>query len=234
MRKLASTLVLAALVLVAAPAQAQDYLRADEDRVHAMVNATRASRGLSPLQRVVGLVAVARQQSVRMVEEHRLYHNPSLGLDLDHLGLDWHWSGENVGVGPAVDVIQQAFLDSPHHYENIVRPEYTAIGIGVVGSGGGYVYVTQVFAQLGAVPDPAPAPTPAPVPTAQAPPAPTAPPTPSPLPPATPSPTPEPPDPVVIQGGIVLETPVPDTARTERLFVRRWADAIKRTLGLSP
>lgn len=238
MLKICLTFTLAAALFVgAAPAEAQEYLRADEDLVHTMVNATRASRGLRPLDRVEGLVNVARQQSVRMVEQNRLYHNPRLGLDLDALGLDWHWSGENVGVGPAVDTIEQAFLNSRHHYENIVRPEYTAIGVGVVSTGRGYVYVTQVFAQLGSVAPPAPPPPPPPptaVPTAPtvAPPAPPAPPTPPTTPPPTSKPTPTPADPVAIVGGVVVDTPVPGAPADESSLPERVLNAIQGVLGL--
>ena len=235
MLKICLTLVSAAALFVGAPAQAQDYLRADEDRVHAMVNATRAARGLRPLDRVEGLVQVARQQSVRMVEENKLYHNPHLGPDLDALGLDWHWSGENVGVGPAVDVIEEAFLGSPPHYENIVRPEYTAMGVGVVSTGKGYVYVTQVFAQLGgaaapATPPQAPAAPPPPTVAPPPPPPPTSPPTP----PPTPVPTPARPDPVAIVGGVIVETPVPAAEVAEPSLSKRFADVLQGVLGLRP
>lgn len=208
MLKFSLTLLVTALVTLGAPkAQAQDFLRADEDRVHAMVNATRVAKGLAPLTRHEGLVDVARRQSVRMVEQNKLYHNPDLRLDLDVLGLDWHWSGENVGVGPTVEAIEEAFLGSLHHYENIVRSNYTAMGIGVVPTKSGYVYVTQVFAELGSAAAPRPAPAP-PAPTAAPP---TAPPpsTPAPLPP-TPTPVPVAvPDPVVIQGGVVNDARFP-------------------------
>lgn len=236
MLKVCSTSVLAAAVFVlGAPAHAQDYLRADEDRVHVMVNATRASKGLRPLDRVEGLVELARQQSVRMVEQNKLYHNPSLGADLDALGLDWHWSGENVGVGPEVEVIQQAFLDSQHHYENVVRPNYTAMGVGVVETGKGYIYVTQVFAQLGAVTQPAPPPpTAAPPAATVASPVPTAPPTPRPAPPVTPPPTPQAPDPVAIVGGVVVDGLVPSAEEPEPAFLKRFVGAVQGLLGLRP
>ena len=197
---------LVAGLLLGLPATAQGFVPADEARVHAMVNATRAQRGLLPLDRVEGLVTLAREQSVRMERNGSIYHNPALKAGLDASGLDWHWSGENVGVGPDVATIQQAFLGSQHHLENIVRANYTALGVGVVSDGDGYVYVTQVFAELGAR-STRPAPPPPP-------PAPVATPTPQtpkllPSPPAAPVPTAQPPDPVVIGGGITVGGPIP-------------------------
>lgn len=213
MLKASFTILAAALVTIAVPhARAQSVLHADEDRVFSMVNATRAAHGLTPLVRHEGLVDVARRQSVRMVEQRRLFHNLELRGDLDALGLDWHWSGENVGVGPTADAIEQAFLASPNHYENIVRPNYTALGIGVYGpTDAGYIYVTQVFAELGprpAAPAPStPAPSSAPLSLS---------PTPVPRPvESAPEPTasPKPPlDQVVIEGGLTNDQPIPAPA----------------------
>lgn len=221
MRRLLPFFLVAAItaLLPIRPAGAQDYLTADEARVYAMVNATRAQHGLAPLDRVEELVTLARGQSARMSQQGSLFHNPALKAGLDALGLDWHWSGENVGVGPDVDAIDEAFLGSTHHYENIVRGNYTAIGIGVVAAKtSGYIYVTQVFAELGSarpnLPDPPAAPTPE-----VATPAP--PPTPEPtIAPKTPIPAPRPLDPVVIEGGVVApgRTFVPATEESVSLL----------------
>jgi hypothetical protein len=73
----------------------------------------------------------------------------------------WLKLGENVGTGWSVDSIQNAFINSPHHYENLVDPVYNYVGIGIVDSGG-KIYVTVDFMQLGSVPSRAPAPAPAP------------------------------------------------------------------------
>ena len=36
-----------------------------------------------------------------------------------------------VGYGPGVQIVHNAFVASPHHYENLVEPSYNLIGIGV-------------------------------------------------------------------------------------------------------
>ena len=121
--------------------------------------------------------------------------------------------GENVGMGPNVDLIEDAFLKSPKHYENIIFPAYNSAGIGVVRVSPERVYVTQVFANIKgataqakpAAPAPAPkvaAPQPAPAAAPSAPaPAPVAP-TPA---PATPEPTVAPPSvlPNAVVGGLI-------------------------------
>lgn len=212
MLKASAAILAAALVTIAAPnVRAQSVLRADEDRVFLMVNSTRAAQGLAPLVRHEGLVDVARRQSVRMLAQRRLHHNADLRGELDALGLSWHWSGENVGVGPTADAIEKAFLASPDHYKNIVRPNYTALGIGVFGpTDTGYLYVTQVFAELAAAPSAPPA--------LSSPQPPSAPPSPAPRP--GPAPAADPPTPgeatpaglldrVVIEGGVTNNAPVP-------------------------
>jgi hypothetical protein len=63
----------------------------------------------------------------------------------------WTKLGENVGVGGSVGSIQQAFINSPHHYENLVDPVWNYVGIGVVDSGG-RIWVTVDFMQLSSAP----------------------------------------------------------------------------------
>jgi uncharacterized protein YkwD len=59
-----------------------------------------------------------------------LAHNPDLATELP-AGV-WQRLGENVGVGATVAAIHDAFLHSPHHYENIVDPRWDQVGIGVM------------------------------------------------------------------------------------------------------
>jgi len=44
------------------------------------------------------------------------------------LPLGWSIAGENVGVGPTVDSIQMAYLNSQTHAENILDPRFTHYG----------------------------------------------------------------------------------------------------------
>lgn len=146
-----SAAVLAGLVVaigLAQPAAAQSYALKDEQKVHDMVNGTRAKKGLRSLSRNSQLVLMARGQADRMEARGSIFHNPDLSGEITRRGLKWKRVGENVGMGPTVELVQQAFLDSPPHYENIVRPDYTHMGIGVVSSDDGNVYVVQVFATL--------------------------------------------------------------------------------------
>src|SRR5204862_1717148 len=55
--------------------------------------------------------------------------------------------GENVGVGPNVDSLEDAFMNSPEHRANILDSDYTEIGIGTAVGKDGRLYVTQDFRQ---------------------------------------------------------------------------------------
>lgn len=59
----------------------------------------------------------------------------------------WAKLGENVGTGPDVGSIMNAFVASPGHYANIVDPEFTHIGVGVVWDGN-RMYTTHRFMKL--------------------------------------------------------------------------------------
>jgi len=135
-------------LLMAGRANAVTYRTADETKLEAMTNQTRASVGVKPLKHDTGLQGMARAQAVRMAARGDIYHNPNLSSDITKLGYNWRMVGENVGMGPDADMVYAALLKSPHHYENIVRSNYTAFGIGEVDGPGDRVYIVQVFAEI--------------------------------------------------------------------------------------
>src|SRR5207245_1238981 len=101
------------------------------------------------------LVSVARSWSGKMAAAGTISHNPSLSSQLPS---GWKKAGENVGKGGNVDALQQAFQNSPPHYQNLVDPAFNYVGIGVVYGAGGMIYVTVDFMQRGSASAPAPAP----------------------------------------------------------------------------
>jgi hypothetical protein len=130
----------------------------EEAQFLALTNQLRVNHGLNPLATSGTLVSIARSWSSNMAAAGAISHNMNLP---NQVSLPWEKLGENVGTGWSVDSIQNAFINSPHHYENLVDPVYNYVGIGVVDSGG-KIYVTVDFMELGAVPAAAPASTPAP------------------------------------------------------------------------
>lgn len=149
--------LLALLGLVAAPAHASaDNPAADEAQFVALLNQTRAKGGLAPLTVDPELTALARQWAQHQADDGHISHaNPiSAGVTADWLKL-----GENVGTGGNVTAVMNAFIASPGHYANIMDPEFTKVGVGVVWVGNA-LYTTHRFMKLApvATPDPTPAP----------------------------------------------------------------------------
>jgi len=89
-----------------------------------------------------------------MSSDGTLAHNPNLGSQVS----GWRTLGENVGTGPDDASIESAFENSPHHFENMVDPSYTLIGVGVTQDSSGTYWVTEDFEQPKSAGSPAPAP----------------------------------------------------------------------------
>jgi cysteine-rich secretory family protein len=143
MRKFVFGLILAFAVTTLYPAAAQADSAGDEAAFVAKINELRASKGLGPLQVNANLVAKARAWSAGMAGAGRIWHSTLS----DGVTEDWKKLGENVGMGGSVDGIHKAFVNSPHHYENLVDPAFGYVGIGIAMSGN-TIFVTEVFMQL--------------------------------------------------------------------------------------
>lgn len=149
------------------PKPAPANAAADEARFLDLANQTRASQGAPPLQIDGGLRGIARWWSGNMEGAGRIFHNRDLPQYVtDDVTPDWYEVAENVGVGPTVDDLHRAFVNSPTHYHNLVNPDLAYVGIGVVYDDNGRIYVVFDFMQL----QPPPAPAPAPVPVSERPP----------------------------------------------------------------
>jgi hypothetical protein len=116
----------------------------EEAQFLALTNQLRAQHGLSTLATSLPILSIARVWSANMAAAGGISHNMSLP---NEVRLAWTKLGENVGVGGSVGDIQQAFINSPHHYENLIDPVWNYVGIGVVDSGG-RIWVTVDFMQL--------------------------------------------------------------------------------------
>jgi uncharacterized protein YkwD len=175
--------LLASLLLPTAP-----HARADaglESQFVAATNQARAAQGLPALAVAGDLTSAARAHSRVMADSGDLHHDPNLSSTLG----DWRKFGDNVGNGASVSSVHARFMGSSQHRRNILDPDFTQVGIGVVVDGNGQIWVTQVFRQpAGASPAPAPDPAPAPAPTPDPAPAPA--PTPDPAPAPAPAPAP--------------------------------------------
>jgi len=132
-------LILATAVSIAG-IQAVQAASGEENGFTSRINAERSQRGLRSLSWSEELAGVARRHAQRMANEDHLYHNPNLRNEVDN----WEVLGENVGYGPGVDDLHQAFMNSSSHRANILDPVYTQVGVGTVWRDG-TLWVTQVF-----------------------------------------------------------------------------------------
>ncbi len=127
----------------------------------ASINNLRMSKGLSPLSVDGNLAGIAQSWANQMALEDGISHRSDLRSGVTG---DWQTLGENVGVGPTVDSLMDAFIASPGHYKNLVDPRFTHVGVGTVRVGGILYTAHEFMAVRGAVAA-APAPTPTPAPT---------------------------------------------------------------------
>ena len=112
----------------------------DEAQFFAAINAVRARNAVAPLATDGQLISVARVWSSQMASDGAISHNPDLATQITN----WSAVGENVGTGGTVASIEAAFEASPHHFENMVDPNYQYVGIGIV-EVDGTIWVTEDY-----------------------------------------------------------------------------------------
>lgn len=120
-----------------------------ESQMLALVNEERAERGLRPLALDPQLVPVARAHSTEMFRLRYFGHvSPVTGTPFDRLaaaGIEYSRAGENLAYAHSVAVAHRGLMESPGHRANILRPEFTRIGIGVISAGPYGRMFTQLF-----------------------------------------------------------------------------------------
>ena len=152
---------LAAGCASAAPADQIVAAPTENAQFAAQVNELRRSQGLNALAVEGNLASIAQSWAAHMAENDGIFHRADLR---EGVTINWKRLGENVGMGPGVSDLMQAFIASPGHYKNLVDPTFTHIGIGTVRSPDGLLYTAHEFAAVEAAA--APRATAAPQPTA--------------------------------------------------------------------
>lgn len=137
------------LLFIGIPAAAQQFDAAAEQEIFRQVNADRAQAGLPPLELDDRLTEIARQHTEKMVEHktlsHQFHEEPDVRHRVVSSGVRFDISGENVAYDRDADSAERSLMHSPPHRANILRPEFTVIGVGVIRVGDS-IYVTQDFA----------------------------------------------------------------------------------------
>jgi len=204
-RRIVVVVLTALVAFVAMPiehASAAIDTGAAEQEFVARINDLRASKGLGQLRVSGELTGIGRNWAASMAQADQISHNPNFSKQVQS---DWQKLGENVGVGATVEKLYNAFVNSPGHYRNLVDPDFTYIGVGVVLGRDDAIFTSHQFMMLrSAAGSPAPAGTSATAtaprvtspPTTRAPrvtaPGVTAPRAPTAAPPPAPAPTPQP------------------------------------------
>lgn len=123
-------------------------LTAEEQQMVNLVNGERAKAGLSALQVDMQLVKLARLKSQDMINLNYFSHtSPTYGSPFDMMknnGVTYRTAGENLAGNQTVQAAHTALMNSEGHRKNILNPNYTHIGIGIV-DGGPY---TKMFTQM--------------------------------------------------------------------------------------
>ena len=136
-------------------------LTPEEVALFNLTNQDRATNGLPPCELDPGLVLIARSHSRDMCDRHYFDHltpDPTpvspMGRYLAYLGNrpSYAMVGENIFYCSATLESDQtaqraetAFMNSPGHRENILRPQYTKAGIGFFRAPDGQFWVTVMF-----------------------------------------------------------------------------------------
>lgn len=163
MRKLAVSALIATMLVVLAPlsANSASAQAAEEASFVAAINNVRSSAGLPALTVHGELTGLSRNWAQSMASAGQISHASPISAGLT---APWLKLGENVGVGPSVTALIDAFVASPGHFANLVDPEFTHVGVGVVWVGD-VMYTTHRFMKLETTAPPPPPPPPPPTTT---------------------------------------------------------------------
>lgn len=160
---LAVAMVAAALVAVPAAAQTPNDLDQLRQRALELVNAARQQHGLSPLRLGDTLNEAAQRHADDMFKRNYYAHASPEGNDVQDRyiaagGSRWRLVAENIarcaGCRPpatagTVEQLQQGWMNSPHHRENILREGLDRFGYGLVNDREQGLYGVQTFAGPG-------------------------------------------------------------------------------------
>lgn len=107
------------------------------DRMVAMVNQSRVQNDTDVLEINTHLVAAAQKKAQNMIDEQYFAHNAPDGKRpwewIDKGAYDYVFAGENLAMDfSEAEPLHEAFMKSPSHRKNILKPQYKEIGVAVV------------------------------------------------------------------------------------------------------
>ncbi|HWQ29437.1 MAG TPA: CAP domain-containing protein, partial [Negativicutes bacterium] len=124
-------------------------MSADESRILQLVNAERAKNGARALTSSSECTKLARMKSQDMVNKNYFSHqSPTYGSPFDMLksnNVSYMYAGENIAMNQTADAAFKAWMNSEGHRKNILNPNFTELGVGIVPKGNGSNIYTQLF-----------------------------------------------------------------------------------------
>ena len=131
---------------------------ANRQAILCLLNAERAKHGLVPLRQHPLLELASQRHSDDMVRRKYYEHETPDGVDpqmrMSAVGYAPPWTGENLYTGTGTEATPvralKGWMESPGHRANILRPEFTEVGVGIADespkrgvTGPGAVYTTN-------------------------------------------------------------------------------------------
>ncbi|QJW45446.1 serine protease [bacterium BFN5] len=121
----------------------------EKQQAFTLLNQDRAANGLPALTLNSKLTSLADAYAADMIKRGYFSHyNPEGQSPFDRMnnaGISYRTAGENLAINTSVSAAETAFMKSSGHRANILNSSYTDVGIGVVHSSDGSVYVVQEF-----------------------------------------------------------------------------------------
>lgn len=114
----------------------------------AMVSAMRNAEKLTPFTRSASLDAIAAAHALRMKQTHTVGHDVGDGdpaARVANAGIQTKETGENVAHAQSVTLAHRALYGSVSHRENLLRGEFSNLGVAVLDDPDGSVWVAEVF-----------------------------------------------------------------------------------------
>lgn len=147
------TVVLLTVASKLTSAKASTSLEDNEAYMITLINQERLANNLSSLDVDPTLAKMAKEHSRDMVKDNYFSHtSPASGDILKRIqstGLDgWVVAGENIAGASSVDTAFDALMKSKGHRDNLLNPDYTHVGVGIVNGGKYGKTITQEFAQI--------------------------------------------------------------------------------------
>jgi uncharacterized protein YkwD len=110
----------------------------------ALTNTDRERHDRRDLAFAAVLARYAKSHSQAMADRGTIFHSTGDQLRAALDGYEWQLGGENVGVGGSLESLEDAFMASELHRENILRKVYDHAAVGIVRADD-RIWITVIF-----------------------------------------------------------------------------------------